>query len=87
MDVFEGEIYDGEITKISDYGVFVEIRKGVIGLVHRSRLPGGDTSDDWKNHVKVGDQLRVKVLPEDVMYTRGKIRLTAILNDQEEEDD
>jgi len=37
-----GEIYEGEVTKIMDYGCFVKIEDGVEGLIHNSEL-------DWAN--------------------------------------
>ena len=37
-----GEIYDGIVTKIMDYGCFVKIEDGIEGLIHNSEL-------DWKN--------------------------------------
>ena len=37
-----GEIYDGIVTKIMDYGCFVKIEDGVEGLIHNSEL-------DWTN--------------------------------------
>ena len=37
-----GEIYEGEVTKIMDYGCFVKIEDGIEGLIHNSEL-------DWSN--------------------------------------
>jgi small subunit ribosomal protein S1 len=37
-----GEIYEGVVTKIMDYGCFIKIEDGIEGLVHNSEL-------DWKN--------------------------------------
>jgi len=37
-----GEIYEGTVTKIMDYGCFVKIEDGVEGLIHTSEL-------DWTN--------------------------------------
>ena len=37
-----GEIYEGVVTKIMDYGCFVKIEDGIEGLVHSSEL-------DWTN--------------------------------------
>ena len=37
-----GEIYEGVVTKIMDYGCFVKIEEGVEGLIHNSEL-------DWTN--------------------------------------
>ena len=38
----EGEIYEGVVTKIMDYGCFVKIEEGIEGLIHNSEL-------DWTN--------------------------------------
>ena len=37
-----GEIYEGAVTKIMDYGCFVRIEDGIEGLIHNSEL-------DWTN--------------------------------------
>ena len=37
-----GEIYEGAVTKIMDYGCFVKIEDGIEGLIHNSEL-------DWAN--------------------------------------
>ena len=37
-----GEIYEGVVTKIMDYGCFVKIEDGIEGLIHNSEL-------DWTN--------------------------------------
>ena len=48
-----GEVYEGIVTKIMDYGCFVKIEEGVEGLVHSSEL-------DWTNkNVKPSNVLSV----------------------------
>ena len=37
-----GEVYEGTVTKIMDYGCFVKIEDGIEGLIHSSEL-------DWAN--------------------------------------
>ena len=37
-----GEVYEGTVTKIMDYGCFVKIEEGIEGLIHNSEL-------DWTN--------------------------------------
>ena len=50
-----GEIYDGEVTKIMDYGCFVKIEEGIEGLIHNSEL-------DWTNrNVRPNKILSVKL--------------------------
>ena len=48
-----GKIYEGEVTKIMDYGCFVKIEDGIEGLVHNSEL-------DWTNrNIKPGNVLSI----------------------------
>ncbi len=67
-----GELYEGTVVKITDFGAFVNIMPGTDGLVHISQL---DTSRVKKvsDVVKEGDTLKVKVLEID---KNGKIRLS-----------
>jgi len=56
-----GEIYDGVITKIMDFGAFVEILPGKEGLLHISQI---DTKRVNKvtDYFKEGDKVTVKLL-------------------------
>jgi len=47
----EGDIVQGRITKLLDFGAFAEIAPGVEGLVHISEL-------DWKRIAKVSDAVQ-----------------------------
>jgi len=60
-DVEEGAIYEGPVTKITDFGAFVEILPKKEGLLHVSEW-SYDFVDDISKFVKVGDIVRVKVL-------------------------
>ncbi|MEX2189050.1 MAG: polyribonucleotide nucleotidyltransferase [Pirellulales bacterium] len=59
-----GRIYDGRVTSVKDFGVFVEILPGKDGLCHISEL-----SDGFVERVidvcRVGDQMKVKVIAVD----------------------
>lgn len=71
-DVEEGEIYEGRVTRVTNFGAFVELLPGKEGLIHISEL-------DWRrvNRVEdvlnVGDQVRVKVIEID---GQGRINLS-----------
>ena len=56
-----GEIYDGVVTKIADFGAFVEILPGKEGLLHISQI---DTKrvNKVSDYLKVGDKVTVKLL-------------------------
>ena len=48
-----GEVYEGVVTKIMDYGCFVKIEDGIEGLIHNSEL-------DWTNrNIKTNKVLSV----------------------------
>jgi small subunit ribosomal protein S1 len=60
-----GSIVPGRVVSTTDYGAFVELERGVEGLVHISEM-------SWTQHVRhpskivnVGDQIKVKVLNVD----------------------
>lgn len=56
-----GEVYDGVVTKIADFGAFVEILPGKEGLLHISEI---DTKriNKVSDILKVGDKVTVKLL-------------------------
>jgi len=67
-----GQVYDGTVVKIVDFGAFVQIMPGVDGLVHISELENKRV-EKVTDVLKEGETLKVKVLDID---QRGKIRLS-----------
>ena len=72
MPVQVGEILEGKITDIMDYGVFVKLSDKKSGLVHISEV-SRDYVKDIHDVVKVGDDVKVKVISID---ENGKISLS-----------
>jgi small subunit ribosomal protein S1 len=56
-----GMVCKGKVTKITNFGVFVELEPGLEGLLHISEL-SDDKVDNPEELVKVGDEVEVKVL-------------------------
>jgi polyribonucleotide nucleotidyltransferase len=56
-----GEIYDGVITKIMDFGAFVEIMPGKEGLLHISQIDNKRVNK-VTDYFKEGDKVTVKLL-------------------------
>jgi polyribonucleotide nucleotidyltransferase len=56
-----GELYEGTVTDIKDFGAIVELFPGSDGLCHISELDESYVRD-VKDVCKVGDKLKVKVL-------------------------
>lgn len=60
-----GEKVKGIISSITDYGLFVEVAKGVEGLVHISEISWTDRITDLHKHFKVGDEVEALVVSLD----------------------
>ena len=54
----------GKITKVANFGLFVEIDKDLEGLVHISEIPLGE-GEKLEEKFKVGEDLKVKLLKVD----------------------
>ncbi|MGB4863440.1 MAG: polyribonucleotide nucleotidyltransferase, partial [Tepidiformaceae bacterium] len=67
-----GEIYTGKVTRLLNFGVFVEILPGKEGLVHISQL-GEDHVDTVEDEVQPGDEVTVMVTEIDNL---GRINLS-----------
>src|SRR5207248_2565043 len=59
-----GDVKKGKVTKLTNFGVFVELEPGLEGLLHISELADHKV-DSPEDVVKVGDEIEVKVLRVD----------------------
>lgn len=55
-----GEIYEGRVTRITNFGAFIEILPGKDGLLHISQLAQGRV-EKVEDVLKLGDKIKVKV--------------------------
>jgi polyribonucleotide nucleotidyltransferase len=78
-----GEIYDGKVVKVVDFGAFVNFFGARDGLVHVSELAPRRVAK-VSDVVKEGDMVKVKLLGFD---NRGKVRLSMKAVDQETGED
>ena len=71
-EVEEDKIYTGKVTKVEDFGCFVELWPGCEGLVHVSQLDIKRVEKP-SDMVKVGDEILVKSLGYD---KKGRLNLS-----------
>ncbi|MFA5629702.1 MAG: polyribonucleotide nucleotidyltransferase [Dehalococcoidales bacterium] len=71
-DVEVGTIYTGKVTRIMNFGAFVEVLPGKEGMVHISELADYRV-DKVEDVVKVGDEVTVKVTEID---NQGRVNLS-----------
>jgi len=70
-----GEVFEGKVVKIMDFGAFIELVPGQDGLLHISKM-----SDHRINHpsdiMKEGDKIQVKIID---INPQGKISLARVM--------
>ena len=67
-----GQIYEGRVQRLMDFGAFVEILPGKDGLVHISQI-SHQRVEKVSDALNEGDVVRVKVLEVD---RQGRVRLS-----------
>jgi len=71
-DVEVGDVFTGKVVKTTDFGAFVELKRGTDGLVHISNLASGRVKS-VEDVVKRGQMVQVEVI--EIKEDRGKQRI------------
>ena len=79
-EVEVGQIYEGTVTRILDFGAIVQLLPGKDGLLHISQIANVHV-DKVTDYLKEGQKVRVKVIEAD---EKGRMRLSmkALINDE-----
>ena len=67
-----GSIFNGKVVSLKDFGAFIELAPGTDGMCHISELAEGYVKN-VTDVVKIGDQVKVKVINVD---DQGRIKLS-----------
>lgn len=70
-------VMEGKITKITNFGIFVELEKDLEGLVHISEI-GQEPSADLNLSYKVDDKIKVKILKVDAEQRKIALSLKGV---------
>lgn len=77
-----GDVIKGKVVRIVSFGAFVEVEKGVDGLVHVSQI-----SNEWLDNptsaLKVGDEVEAKILEIDTEKEKMTLSIKALLPETE----
>lgn len=76
-----GDIIEGEIRNITDFGLFVGLDNEIDGLVHHSDLSWDETGDVAIKAYTKGDTLKAKILAIDVEKERISLGVKQLEND------
>ena len=75
----------GKVTKVTDFGAFVEIEPGIEGLVHVSEMKD-ERVENPRDVVKEGDEIDVKVIDMDTQERKVALSIKALNRDGGEDD-
>ena len=74
-----GDVVKGRVTKLADFGAFIEIEEGIEGLAHISELSWVRKVKHPKEVLKVGDVVETKILGYDVQQGKLSLGLKQVL--------
>jgi small subunit ribosomal protein S1 len=72
-----GQVRTGRVTRVAEFGAFVELDPGIEGLAHLSTFPPTGRAADWMKSVPVGMTAAFEVLSLDTAQRRIGLALVA----------
>jgi ribosomal protein S1 len=82
----EGQVINGKVVQIKDYGAFVELEPGLDGLVHISEIAYKRVTN-IADEISVGQEVSVKILDIDKERKRISLSIKATLDPNEAEEE
>lgn len=74
------DVVDGKVTKITDFGVFIELEEGIEGLAHISELSWVKRVSHPREVVSIGDTVRSKILGYDTGEKKISLGMKQVTN-------
>nr|WP_191013740.1 30S ribosomal protein S1 [Treponema zioleckii] len=69
------DIVEGTVTKITDFGAFIELQEGIEGLAHISEFSWTKKINKPSDVVKIGDKIKCMILGYDIQAGRVSLGL------------
>ena len=70
-----GQVHSGRVTRVVEFGAFVELEPGIEALAHASTFPPTSRAGDWAKSVAVGMTAAFEILTVDPAQKRIGIKL------------
>jgi small subunit ribosomal protein S1 len=70
-----GQVRSGRVTRLAEFGAFVELEPGIEGLAHASTFPPTGRPNDWAKSVPVGTTATFDILSVDLAQKRIGVAL------------
>jgi small subunit ribosomal protein S1 len=75
------QVVQGKVTKLTDFGAFIEIEEGIEGLAHISEFSWIKRVKHPKELVSIGDEVEAKILEYNVQQGRISLGLKQVQSD------
>ena len=72
------DVVKGKVTKLTDFGAFIELEEGIEGLVHISEFSWTKKVNKPSDMVKVGDEVECMILGYDIQAGRVSLGLKQV---------
>lgn len=76
-----GDVVQGNIVSIMNYGIFIELEKGIEGLIHISEISWTKNVQNLQDSYKVGDSIESKVLFVDAKEQKISLGIKQLSDD------
>jgi len=75
-----GKVMTGKVTNIADYGVFIELKDGIEGLVHSSEINWSKSNQHPKKILNIGQEVQFVILEVDTEKHRISLSIKQCQN-------
>ena len=82
-----GDVIEGKIKNITDFGIFVGLTKELDGLIHASDISWEDPGEKAIKDFKIDQNVKFKILDIDVEKERVSLGIKQLLKDAPKQDD
>lgn len=77
----DGESVSGTVTRLADFGAFVDLKAGLEGLIHISEMSWEKRIHHPKDVVNIGDTVEVRILSIDPLKQRISLTMKSVESD------
>ena len=83
----KGDIVEGKIKNLTDFGIFVELSDDLDGLIHLSDISWSESGEEAIKNYKVDDSVKFKILEIDLEKERVSLGIKQLTNDPNKSDE
>ncbi len=83
----KGDVAEGKIKNLTDFGIFVELSNDLDGLIHLSDISWSESGEEAIKNYKVDDSIKFKILEIDLEKERVSLGIKQLTNDPNKSDE